>query len=134
VPCVESRQVLVLDPQPTGDQIPNDCCRLKVRFYRPIQRGETESVMVYPARWCIEIATLRIDIVNCVPLLFQCAFGYIIVVDTAQFVFFDGQSVISVRHAQCANVPVPLLGCFQRERPILRVAQRKHGGIIPCPA
>jgi len=122
VPCIEPRQVLVFDPQSACDQIPDDRCRLKVRFHRPIQCGDIEPVMFYPARRCIEIATRRIDIVNRVPLSLQGAFGYIVIVDTAQLVFFDGQAVISVRHAQRADMPVPLLGCFQRERPILRMA------------
>jgi len=131
VPCVEPRQVLVFDPQPACNQIPDDCRRLKVRFHRPIQCGDVEPVMFYPARWCIEIATLRIDIANRVPFLFQSALGYIIIVDTARFVIFDGQAVVPVRHAQCADMPVPLLGCFQRERPILRMAQREHMKSIP---
>jgi hypothetical protein len=29
-------------------------------------------------------------------------------------------------------MPVPLLGCFQWERPILRMAQRKHIKSVPC--
>ena len=132
MPCIEARQVLMFDPQTACNQIPDDCRRLKVRFHRPIQRGNVEPVMFYPACWCIEIATRRIDIVNRVPFLFQSAFGYIIIVDTAQLVFFDGRTVISVRHAQRTDMPVPLLSCFQRERPILRMAQRKHIKSVPC--
>jgi len=132
VPCIKSRQVFVFDPQSTCHQVPDDCCCLVIRFHRPIQCGDVESVMFYPARWCIEIATRRIDIVNRVPFLFQSALGYIIIVDTAQFVFCDGQPIVSVRHAQCTDMPVPLLGCFQWERPILRVAQCKHTRSIPC--
>jgi len=134
VPCIEARQVLVFAPQTACDQIPDDGCRLEVRFYRPIQRGDVEPVMFYPARRRIEIATLRIDIINRVPFLFQCAFGYIIIVDAAYLVLPDGQSVISVRHAQCADMPVPLLSCFQRERPILRMTEHKHTESIPCRA
>ena len=134
MPCIEAWQVLVFDPQTARDQIPDNGYRLKVRLHRPIQRGDVEPVMFYPARRRIEIATLRIDIINRVPFLFQCAFGDIIIVNTAQLVFFDGRTVISVRHAQRTDMPVPLLSCFQRERPILRMTEHKHTGSIPCRA
>jgi hypothetical protein len=64
----------------------------------------------------------------------ECAFRDIIVIDASRIRAWDFHTMVSVRDTQCADMPVPLRSCAQREIPIVRTGQYQHNGSIPCRA
>ena len=130
-PCIDPALLSGSCPQSADDEIPNNRCDLEIWFHQSVQYRQFVGMMVFPACGCISVAPLRVDIIELFPSSAECAFRDVIVVDASYICALDFHTMVSVRDAQCADVPVPLRCRTQREVPIARTAQQQHKESVP---
>ena len=121
-------------PQSARNEIPNHRRDLEPRFHQPVQHRQLVGMVFFPTRGRIAVAPLRVNVIELFPSSSECAFGDVIIVDASCIRALEFHAVVSVRDAQCADVPVPLRCRAQREIPIARTAQQQHNKSVPCPA
>jgi len=122
-PCIDPALFSGSYPQSARNKIPTDGRNLEPRLYQSIQHRQLVGMILFPACGCIEVASLRVDIIEAFPSSAECAFGDVIIVNPSYVGALDFHTVVSVRDAQRADVPVPLRCSAQREIPIVRMGQ-----------
>ena len=118
-------------PQSARNEIPNHRRDLEPRLHQSVQHRQLVGMVFFPTRGRIAVASFRVNVIELFPSSSECAFGDVIIVDASCIRALEFHAVVSVRDAQCADVPVPLRCRAQREIPIARTAQQQHEGSIP---
>jgi len=75
-------------------------------------------MVLFPTSGCIAVAPLRVNVIELFPSSSECAFRDVVIVDASCIRALEFHAMVSVRDAQCADMPVPLRCRAQREIPI----------------